>query len=74
MARPLGGEYLEDEVRRLRESGVDVLVSLLEDHEVEEILKRDTDLEQKLEDLIADGNARGGLDNITAVLVRVEAD
>jgi serine/threonine protein phosphatase PrpC len=52
----------------------DGLTGMLEDHEVAEILMRDTDLEQKLEELIADGNARGGLDNITAVLVRVDAD
>ncbi len=51
----------------------DGLTGMLEDHEVEEIIKKDTDLEQKLDELITEGNARGGLDNITVVLVRVEA-
>lgn len=51
----------------------DGLTGMLEDYEVKEILTRDTDLEQKLGDLISEGNARGGLDNITAILVRVEA-
>jgi serine/threonine protein phosphatase PrpC len=64
------GTLHEDDLYLLASDG---LTGMLEDHEVEEILKRDTDLEQKLEDLIADGNARGGLDNITAVLVRVDA-
>ena len=35
MPRPLGGPLIEEAVRGLRESGVDVLVSMLEDHEVE---------------------------------------
>jgi len=35
MPRPRGGDWLEDEVRSLREEGVDVLVSLLEAHEIE---------------------------------------
>jgi protein-tyrosine phosphatase len=36
MPRPSGGDGLEDEIRSLREEGVEVLVSLLEPHEVEE--------------------------------------
>ena len=36
MPRPRGGDWLEDEIRSLREEGVDILVSLLEAHEVEE--------------------------------------
>ena len=35
MPRPAGGGRLKEAVRDLREAGVDVLVSLLEDHEVE---------------------------------------
>jgi protein-tyrosine phosphatase len=37
MPRPRGGDWLEDESRSLRREGVDVLVSLLESHEVEEL-------------------------------------
>ena len=37
MPRPRGGDWLEDEVRSLQRSGVDVVVSLLERHEVEEL-------------------------------------
>jgi len=36
LPRPRGGDWLEDEIRSLREDGVEVLVSLLEFHEVEE--------------------------------------
>lgn len=35
MPRPRGGDWLDDEVRSLREEGVDVVVSHLEPHEVE---------------------------------------
>jgi protein-tyrosine phosphatase len=37
MPRPRGGDWLLDEIRSLRREGVDVLVSLLEPHEVEEL-------------------------------------
>jgi protein-tyrosine phosphatase len=37
MPRPRGGDWLEDEVRSLRASGVDVLVSLLTREESEEL-------------------------------------
>lgn len=37
MPRPRGGDWLEDEVHSLRESGVDVVVSLLEREEAEEL-------------------------------------
>jgi protein-tyrosine phosphatase len=36
LPRPRGGDWLDDDVQSLREEGVDVLVSLLEPHEVEE--------------------------------------
>jgi protein-tyrosine phosphatase len=43
-ARPRGGEWLEDEVAHWRRSGIDTVVSLLEEHE-----ERDLDLsEEKL--------------------------
>jgi len=37
MPRPRGGDWLEDEVRSLREQGVDVVASLLTADEVEEL-------------------------------------
>ncbi len=37
MSRPRGGDWLDDEIRRLRQHGVQVLVSLLEPAEVEEL-------------------------------------
>ena len=37
MTRPRGGEWLDDEIRALRDAGTDVLVSLLEAHEVSEL-------------------------------------
>src|SRR5690242_14143863 len=37
MARPRGGEWLLDEVKSLREAGVDVLVSLLTPEEVRDL-------------------------------------
>jgi len=37
MPRPRGGDWLEDEIRALRDDGVNVIVSLLEKHEIEEL-------------------------------------
>jgi len=37
MARPRGGDWLPDEIKALRSSGVDILVSLLTPHEVMEL-------------------------------------
>jgi protein-tyrosine phosphatase len=37
MPRPRGGDWLEDEVRSLRDSGVDIVVSLLEESEINEL-------------------------------------
>jgi protein-tyrosine phosphatase len=37
MARPRGGDWLEDEIRSWKESGVDLVVSLLERQEMEEL-------------------------------------
>jgi len=42
MPRPRGGDWLEDEIRSLNELGVDVVVSLLENHETREL-----DIEQE---------------------------
>src|SRR4051812_5300740 len=45
MARPRGGEWLEDEIRGLARQGVGMLVSLLEGHEMDEL---DLTEEQKI--------------------------
>lgn len=37
VARPRGGDWLEDELRALRQSGLDVIVSLLEDDEAADL-------------------------------------
>jgi protein-tyrosine phosphatase len=37
MPRPRGGDWLEDEIRSLKSSGVDVVASLLEREEIEEL-------------------------------------
>ena len=37
MPRPRGGDWLVDEIFSLRELGVDVVISLLEAHEIEEL-------------------------------------
>lgn len=37
MPKPRGGDWLEDDIRSLREDGVDVLLSLLESHETDEL-------------------------------------
>ena len=37
MARPRGDDWLEDEIVQLKQSGVQVIVSLLERHEIEEL-------------------------------------
>lgn len=45
MPRPRGGEWLDDEIRSLREEGVDVLASLLAEEEVAELdLAREPEL------------------------------
>jgi protein-tyrosine phosphatase len=37
MARPRGGDWLEDEISALKQAGVDMLVSLLEESEIKEL-------------------------------------
>jgi protein-tyrosine phosphatase len=45
MPKPRGDEWLEDEIRSLREMGVDVLVSMLTDEEIVEVALVDEPLE-----------------------------
>ena len=51
----------------------DGLTGMLDDDDLLEIMKTDLDLEAMVDKLIADANRRGGLDNITTILIRVEA-
>jgi serine/threonine protein phosphatase PrpC len=50
----------------------DGLTGMLEDHEIREIMIGMNGLEQGVDQLIAGANRRGGLDNITVILVRIE--
>jgi len=47
----------------------DGLNDMLEDHEIEEIMNKDADMSGCYKRLIDEANARGGLDNITVVIV-----
>lgn len=51
----------------------DGLTGMLEDDELKRILQNGQDLEELVDTLIAEANRKGGLDNITVILVRVEA-
>ncbi len=51
----------------------DGLTGMLDDEDVRDLMMTDTDLELMVDKLIADANRRGGLDNITTILVKVEA-
>ncbi|HEX3928096.1 MAG TPA: Stp1/IreP family PP2C-type Ser/Thr phosphatase [Gemmatimonadales bacterium] len=50
----------------------DGLTGMLDDADVREVMANELDLEAKVDGLIAGANRRGGLDNITTVLVRIE--
>jgi len=51
----------------------DGLSGMITDPQIAEILQRGQDLDQACEELIALANQNGGLDNVTAILIRVEA-
>ncbi len=50
----------------------DGLTGMLDDDDVAETMRSDLPLEEMVDKLIADANHRGGLDNITCVMVRIE--
>jgi len=50
----------------------DGLTGMLEDDDVREILMSGADLEFMVDSLIAAANERGGLDNVTVIVVRIE--
>lgn len=49
----------------------DGLTSMLDDHDIEEIMLRGEDLEGTCEALVSEANRRGGLDNVTVILLSV---
>jgi protein phosphatase len=51
----------------------DGLTGMLEDHQLAESLAPDQMPQQQVDHLIEEANRHGGLDNITAILVRVDA-
>lgn len=51
----------------------DGLTGMLDDVDLHAIMKSDLPLEEMVDALIAGANHRGGLDNVTTILVRVEA-
>lgn len=51
----------------------DGLTGMLEDHELNVVFEAESEPEVIVETLIAEANRRGGLDNITAIVVRVES-
>jgi protein phosphatase len=50
----------------------DGLTGMVEDEDLKEILDRGGSLEEMVDRMIAEANRRGGLDNITVILVRIE--
>jgi serine/threonine protein phosphatase PrpC len=51
----------------------DGLTGMLDDEDLLEIMESDLDLEMMVDKLITEANRRGGLDNITTILIKVEA-
>ncbi|HET9064424.1 MAG TPA: Stp1/IreP family PP2C-type Ser/Thr phosphatase [Gemmatimonadales bacterium] len=63
------GSLDDDDLLLLASDG---LTGMIEDEDLHRILSEDTTLEEKVDRLIAEANRRGGLDNITVILVHVE--
>lgn len=80
VTRALGGESdLEVDVRDLRVSPGDTfilcsdgLTTMLDDEAIRESFEDATSVKEAARQLVAEANSRGGLDNITVVVVRVE--
>ncbi|MEJ2237913.1 MAG: hypothetical protein P8X82_06415 [Gemmatimonadales bacterium] len=51
----------------------DGLTGMLEDHELLSILQTDSQPAVLVDSLVSEANRRGGLDNITVIIVRVDA-
>src|SRR6185503_12339766 len=51
----------------------DGLTGMLEDHDLHAVLEGESEPDAVVQTLITEANRRGGLDNITAIIVRVDA-
>ncbi len=51
----------------------DGLTGMLEDHQLAEVLHADRMPQEQVDDLVREANRHGGLDNITAIIVRIDA-
>ena len=51
----------------------DGLTGMLEDHQLAEVLHADRMPQEQVDDLVAEANRHGGLDNITAIIVRIDS-
>src|SRR5438093_4974896 len=51
----------------------DGLTGMLEDHQLGEVLQADRMPQEQVDALVAEANRHGGLDNITAIIVRIDS-
>ncbi|HYS21222.1 MAG TPA: Stp1/IreP family PP2C-type Ser/Thr phosphatase [Gemmatimonadales bacterium] len=51
----------------------DGLTGMLEDHQLAEVLHADRMPQDQVDDLVSEANRHGGLDNITAIIVRIDS-
>ncbi len=51
----------------------DGLTGMLEDHQLTDVLAGERMPQEQVDDLITDANRHGGLDNITAIIVRIDS-
>jgi PPM family protein phosphatase len=51
----------------------DGLTGMLEDHQLAEVLHADRMPQEQVDDLVSEANRHGGLDNITAIIVRIDS-
>lgn len=65
----VGIRHYENETVLLCSDG---LVNLVDDDEIKDIVLKDTDLNDKTEQLIETANSRGGKDNITVIILKKE--
>ena len=77
--RPRGNEWLDDEMRALREAGIDTVVSMLEPYEAKDLgLEREADAAELaglrfLNFPIPDRSLPANLENFTTLLANLEA-
>jgi protein phosphatase len=51
----------------------DGLTGMLEDHQLAEVLHADRMPQDQVDDLVSEANRHGGLDNVTAIIVRIDS-